>query len=154
MFRPMRRKEKEMGELEALEIVRTGDYGILSVIQDNGYPYGVPLNYAYDDGYIYFHGAKEGNKNDSILANEKVSFTIVEDYEIIKASFDTHYRSVIIFARAKQLAGKEKIRGLRLLLEKYSPGYLKEGELYLERFKDKTSVFRLEIESITGKVGS
>ena len=33
---------------------------------EDGYAYGVPLNYVYVDNSIYFHCAKEGHKLDNI----------------------------------------------------------------------------------------
>ena len=49
--------------------------GVLSLIGDDGYPYGLPIDHWYceEDGKIYFHGAKEGHKIDSIKACGKAS---------------------------------------------------------------------------------
>ena len=41
--------------------------GVLSVLGDDDYLYGMPLNHYYceEDGKIYFHGGKSGHKIDS-----------------------------------------------------------------------------------------
>ena len=62
---------------ETVAILSSGTYGVLSVIGDNGYPYGVPVNYVYRDGHIYLHAALSGHKVDAMRKNDKVSFTIV-----------------------------------------------------------------------------
>ena len=77
MFRELRKKEKQMNEEEMLAILNEGDYGIICLNTKEGYPYGVPVNYVYDQGKIYFHGGNKGLKYESVMENEKASFTIV-----------------------------------------------------------------------------
>ena len=55
IFRKMRRSEKATDIAKAEELLRSKDFGVLSVCGDDGYPYGVPINYVYDEGKIYFH---------------------------------------------------------------------------------------------------
>lgn len=153
MFKPMRRIEKQMEEKDALDILKRGDYGVLSLMQNNGYPYGLPLNYAYKDGFIYFHGAKTGNKLDSILENYKACFSVVEYYKLKADKFDTEYNSVLAFGRCEILEGEEKIQGLKILLEKYSREFLEAGMKYIEAAVNKTAVFKMKIDHVTGKKG-
>ena len=42
MNEKMRRKDRETTEERAYEILKNGEYGILSTIGEDGYPYGVP----------------------------------------------------------------------------------------------------------------
>ncbi|MBR6060592.1 MAG: pyridoxamine 5'-phosphate oxidase family protein, partial [Spirochaetales bacterium] len=73
MFRSMRRFKQQISDAECIEILKNEKRSVLSLIGDDGYPYGIPLNHFYDerDGKIYFHGAKEGHKIDAIKANPK-----------------------------------------------------------------------------------
>ncbi len=68
MFRTMRRFKQQISDTECVEILKAEKRGALSLIGDDGYPYGIPLSHFYDerDGKIYFHGAKEGHKIDAI----------------------------------------------------------------------------------------
>lgn len=68
MFRKMRRFKQELNETECKKILKNEVRGVLSVIGDDGYPYGLPIDYWYDEieNRIYFHGAKEGHKLDAI----------------------------------------------------------------------------------------
>ena len=57
---------------------------MLSLIGDDGYPYGIPLSHFYDerDGKIYFHGAKEGKIRlvDDIKKAEEICTRLVQKF--------------------------------------------------------------------------
>ncbi len=86
MFRELRRKNQQLSETEARSILKNGTYGVLSVQGDDGYPYGVPMNYVYGDDAIYFHCAKEGHKLEGFQRSDKVSFCVVGEDEVIPES--------------------------------------------------------------------
>jgi nitroimidazol reductase NimA-like FMN-containing flavoprotein (pyridoxamine 5'-phosphate oxidase superfamily) len=56
-------------------ILRQENLGFLGLSM-NGQPYVVPLNYAYSEGRILFHGARVGKKLDYLKANPQVCFTV------------------------------------------------------------------------------
>ena len=89
MFKEMRRMDKQLTEEENILILQRGEYGVLSTIGTNGYPYSVPLNYVYHNGYIYFHSAPEGYKLENIAMNDRISFCIAVDVELLPQKFDT-----------------------------------------------------------------
>lgn len=67
MFREMRRFKQQISEEECIRILKEQPRGVLSMLGDDGYPYGIPLDYLYmEDGHLYFHCAKEGHKLDAI----------------------------------------------------------------------------------------
>src|SRR5471030_1179003 len=105
MFKEMRKKDREIFNEDIEEILNQVEYGFLSTIGDDGYPYAVPLSYIYYDKCIYFHGAKEGNKLQNIEKNNKVSFCIVTDTEVLQSKFTTNYKSVIAFGLASEATG-------------------------------------------------
>ena len=47
MFAEMRRQDRKLTQEEAEAILREGQYGVLSTTGEDGYPYGVPVSYAY-----------------------------------------------------------------------------------------------------------
>ena len=67
MFRKMRRFKQQISNDECIEVLKNTKRGVLSLIGDDGYPYGIPIDHWYceADGKIYFHGAKEGHKIDA-----------------------------------------------------------------------------------------
>ena len=76
MFKEMRRKDRMLTKEELLDIMATAEYGVLSTVGEDGWPYGVPVNFVYNGGKIYFHAALTGQKLDNILFNNKVSFCV------------------------------------------------------------------------------
>ena len=74
MFREMRRKNQQLSETESAAVLERGTSGVLAVLGDGGYPYGVPVSYAYCGGKIYFHCAKSGHKLDAIRNCERGFF--------------------------------------------------------------------------------
>lgn len=153
MFRGIRRKEKEIQGDQVLEILKNGEYGIFSTVSNNGYPYGIPVNYVYINDTIYFHCALEGHKLDNITYNNKVSFCVVGDTYILSDKFSTKYDSVIVFGKATEAFGEEKNTALIKLLEKYSSDYIDKGKIYIKNAIDKTKVIKISIYYISGKSG-
>ena len=47
MFREMMRKKQALSLEECKEILKTETRGVLSVMGENGYPYGMPMNHFY-----------------------------------------------------------------------------------------------------------
>ena len=150
MFREMRRKDKMLSKDDCIRLLNETEVGVLSLIGDNAYPYTVPLNYVYKDNAIYFHSAKDGYKIDCIENNNKVSFCLVDNVELLSASFDTNYESVVVFGKAFEEVENKK-EALILLIEKYSPDYMEKGHKYVEKSHGSTRVFRIDIDYMTGK---
>lgn len=151
MFLEMRRKEKQLPLAESQAILHKGEYGVLSTISLNGYPYGTPLNYVYSEGYIYFHSAEDGQKIQNINNDSKVSFSVVGNVKLIPEKFSTKYESVIVFGEAQEVEGEEKVNALLALINKYSSDHLDEGQKYVLKGSNKTKVIRIDIQHMTGK---
>lgn len=151
MFREMRRKDRELKNNEVIEILKNSDYGILSTVSQNGYPYGVPVSFVFINNSIYFHSATEGHKSDNILNNSKVSFCVVGQTCILPDKFSTNYESVVVFGRAVEVIEDEKDTTLLEMINKYSPDYMEEGKEYIKNASIRTKVIKINIEHISGK---
>ena len=152
MFREMRRNKQLLSEAETIEILKTCTSGVLGVTGDNDYPYTVPLSYVYMDNKLFFHFAKSGHKIDGMERNDKVTFCVIEKDEVIQKAFTTHFRSVIVFGRAKILTeDSERQYALKCLVEKYSPDYVEEGLREIERDLNRVCMVEVKIEHMTGK---
>jgi nitroimidazol reductase NimA-like FMN-containing flavoprotein (pyridoxamine 5'-phosphate oxidase superfamily) len=151
MFKEMRRDKKRLTEEAALEILASGEEGVLATMGDDGYPYATPLNYAYQEGCLYFHCAPAGHKLDNIRHNPKVSFCVVTDSEIVPAKFSTRFKSVVVFGVAEAVEGAEKEAGLRAMIRKYAADHMAAGEKYIRSAGEKTTVVRIKIAHISGK---
>jgi nitroimidazol reductase NimA-like FMN-containing flavoprotein (pyridoxamine 5'-phosphate oxidase superfamily) len=111
----------------------------------------VPVSYCVVDGAIYFHCAVEGHKLDNIQDNPRISFCVVGETELLPAEFATRYESCIVQGAASEALGEEKGRALEGLVRKYSPAFVTEGRAYIEQQWARTRVFRISVESISGK---
>ena len=153
MFREMRRTKCKLDDETAEKILREGSYGVLSLTGDGGYNYAVPINYAVSDNKIYFHSAITGHKIDAIKNNDKVSFCVVDRHDVISEEFTTHFTSAIVFGRIRLAANdEEKILGLNLLAEKYSPAVdIEKRNKEISGKLNATAVMILEIEHLGGK---
>lgn len=151
MFLEMRRKEKQLPLAESQAILNKGEYGVLSTISSNGYPYGTPLNYVYTNECIYFHSAEDGQKIQNINNDSKVSFSVVGSVKLIPEKFSTKYESVVVFGEAKEVEGEEKVNALLALINKYSSDHLDAGQKYILKGSNKTKVIRIDIQHMTGK---
>lgn len=154
LFRDMRRKKCKLDRETSEKILLDGEFGVLALSGDEGYSYAVPINYAVENNKIYFHSAVTGHKLDAIKNNSKVSFCVVGHHEVVSEEFTSYYTSVIAFGKIKIIEDNndpEKLRGLELLAEKYSPN---EPTEHKEKEFSKIGglvVMVLEIEHLTGK---
>lgn len=152
MNRSMRRKDRQMSQEAAIELLERGDYGVLSSVDEEGQPYGVPVNYVFDGhDAIFFHCAREGHKLDNLRFNPRVSFTVVGNHQIMDWKFSTAYESVILFGTAQEIEGDEKYQCLKMLAQKFSPNYMEEFEKDIEKAMIPTMVIKIKIMQITGK---
>jgi len=147
----MRRKDREITEDEAIEILIKGEHGILSMCTAENEGYGIPLNYVLDNHQIYFHCAAAGSKLDYLRNNNKVSFCVVGNTTVIPSDFGTLYESTIVSGTTSEVDGNEKREALKRIIEKYSANFIAEGNEYIDKLYDRVSVIKLSIQSITGK---
>ena len=110
MFREMRRKNQELSREECLAVLDRGTSGVLAVHGEGGYPYAVPLSYAYADDKLWFHCARAGHKLDAIIRDPKVSFCVTDRDQVVPLEYTTYFRSVILFGRARVLEDPAEIR--------------------------------------------
>lgn len=146
MFRRLRRQDRALTRETALEIVKNGKFGVLSLFGENGYPYGVPIHYVAEENLIYFHCSKAGgHKIDVVKANLKVCFTVVETEDGIKS------RSVIIFGTVVEIPDKSQFV-LEKLIEKFvtNAGW-KQAQAGISSALANVMAFAINCEHIRGK---
>ncbi len=152
MFREMRRKQQEIPQTEAIEILRNSTSGVLAVLGDEGYPYTVPLSYAYADGKLYFHCAASGHKLDAVRRCDKASFCVIEKDDVVAEKFTTHFRSVVAFGRVRELAPEEMTAAMGKIAGKYSPHEPKaKFDEEMNSSMSHLCVLEFMIEHLTGK---
>lgn len=152
MFREMRRTKQLLSKEDTIEILNRCTSGVFAVIDEDGYPYTVPVSHAYKDGEIFFHSAIEGHKIDSIKNNDKVTFCVIDKDQVVAEDFTTQYQSVVVYGRARILSDeKEKVQAMEAIVQKYSPDYMKEGKEEIQNSMPRFCVVAIAIEHMTGK---
>ncbi len=150
MFRPMRRIKQQLSQEECEQVLTSERRGVLSVHGEDGYPYGVPMDYLYEQGKIYFHGAKVGHKIDAIKADNRVSFTVFDQGVPVEGKVGPNVRSVIVFGRISLLeTTPETLEIARRLGEKYDPSSYVADEL--KRTAERIQLLELAIDHMSGK---
>ncbi len=141
-------------ETDAREILKTCNIGTLSLITPEGLPYGIPINYHYneDKNLIYMHCALKGIKLDCISAHPEVSFSVYKNPVIIEERFTTHYESAIVTGHAEIIA--DPIEKRTALIE-FSSAICPDGAYRLEEVVDKywhaVTMLKIVITRIEGK---
>lgn len=151
-FRPMRRKRQELTRDVCEQILRQATYGVLSVLGDSDYPYGVPINYVYKNGKLYIHTALTGHKVDAMRRHNKVCMTVVDKDEVVKEEYTTYFRSVIVFGHVRFLDDEqEKLQALRWLGERFNPGDEQGLRKEIDKGFNHLHMVEITIDHMTGK---
>jgi len=152
MSHAMRRTDRALSEAEARDLVAKADYGFLTTVGADGWPYAVPLNHVLAGDLLYCHSARTGHKVENLAQEERVSFSVVTRAEILPQRLTTLYESAILFGRAAVVEDPaERQRALELLGERFCAGFKPEVEAEIRKDGPRTAVLRIRIERITGK---
>ena len=137
-FRELRRIKQAATPQECEAVLSAAQRGVLAVHGENGYPYGLPVNYLYLDGKIYFHCAKAGHKLDAVRANDKVCFTVLSEPVKNPGEWWNCFTSVIVFGRIREVTDPVQATSLlRALAARYFPADY-DIEADIRRLKDMT----------------
>lgn len=170
----MRRKDREMGQDFALRVIDDSAYGVLSVVDSNGYPYAMPLSIVRKGNSLYFHSAKAGKKVEAFTTTDKVCIVFVGEIKIpelyseeeLKSFLDdetkgvtlssrvftTEYESAMVFGRIHLVEDEEEeTEALRMICEKYTPSKMDYFHLAVRSGLSKTNIYRIEMDEITAK---
>ena len=149
----MRRQDRLMNPEDTLKVLQEGEYGLLATVDQEMQPYGVPVNYVYLDGNIYFHSTNAGGqKYTNLLKNDKVCFTVVGMTKVLPEQFGTLYESAIVYGTAELIEDEgERMKAFREFVNKYSADFQDAGEKYIKADGKKAMIVKINVAEITGK---
>lgn len=170
----MRRKDRAMDKEFGLKVIDSARYGVVSMIDEEEKPYGLPLSIVRDENILYFHSAMDGKKVGIFKSSPDVCITFVgethipENYtkdeleamnndsskavKFISSVFTTEYESAIVRGNVKLVeADEEKIKAMKLICEKYAPTKMEYFNTAIKAGLGRTNVYSVEIEAITAK---
>jgi hypothetical protein len=152
MDHEMRRRDRALSEAEAREILARAEYGFLATVGEDGWPYAVALNHVLAGDVVYLHSARSGHKLDNLAHEERVSFSVVTQAEVIPEKLATRYESAILFGRANLVEDPgEHLQALERLGQRFSADFPAEMAEEIRKDGPRTAVIRIRIERITGK---
>jgi hypothetical protein len=152
MFREVRRTKQQLDHLSCIEILKKEKRGVLSVIDADGWPYGMPLNHWYneEDGKLYFHCGHGGHREEALMQNPKVSYCVTGEGKNNGEWYLT-FESVIVFGTAEFVEDRKKIYEISRRLSRKFTG----DEAYIEQevqdHGPATAMFAITPVHMTGK---
>ena len=155
MFRPLQRKHKELSQDVCIEVLKKETRGVLSVIGDDGYPYGTPINHWYneEDGAIYFHcGNASSHRLDALQKDNKVSFCVYDKGYQKDDDWALYVKSVIVFGKIEVLDDHGIIRDI---VTKLSYKFTDDTDFIERTIRgniNRTLLLKLQPEHICGKL--
>ena len=154
MFREIRRVKQILSQEECICLLKDERRGVLSVLGDDDYPYGMPLNHYYneEDGKLYFHSSTKGHRPEAYRRHDKASFCVYDKGYREEGCWALNIKSVIVFGKAELIEDKDEIvRICRLLCDKFPcpPEYV---EHEIEKDAPRTLVIAINIEDMNGKL--
>ena len=152
MFREMRRFKQQISEEECVRVLKEQPRGVLSMLGDDGYPYGIPLDHWYSDNKLYFHCAKVGHKIDAITAYDKVSYCVMDEGFRRDGEWALNINSVVVFGRIRVVEDDDKkLEICTNLARKFT-----DDEVYLQKELanafPRVNCLELAIDHMTGKL--
>lgn len=154
MFRELARKNRGISIEESIEVLKTETRGVLSVLGDDGYPYGMPMNHWYDeeDGKLYFHCGKSGHRLDALRRDNKVSFCVYDHGYREEGEWAWRVKSVIVFGRIEVI---EDLNTVVEISRKLSYKFTQDEDFIqeeIDKYAKETILLRLTPEHICGKL--
>ncbi len=117
---------------ELVDVIQRSRVCHLSMVDLDGKPYVIPMNFGYKDDVIYLHGAQHGKKIDILKQHPEVCINYTTDHvlryqnEAVACSWSMKYRSVLCYGKAEFITDpNEKIAVFHIVMAQYTKGDFK-----------------------------
>ena len=139
---------------DCIQVLKNETRGVLSVLGDGGYPYGIPMNHWYneEDGKIYFHTGTMGHRLDALKKCDKVSFCTFDKGCRNEGEWAWIVKSVIVFGRMEII---DDLNTVIDITTKLSHKFTRDEEYIrkeIELHAHRTLLLQLTPEHICGKL--
>lgn len=151
----LRRAERALSNEETLSVLDQAAFLTISTIDADGEPYAVPLSFARRGKSLYIHSTDErGHKLDNFAARPTACGTAVIDVvpRFVDGDFTTSYESAFVCGSMRTVDDAvEKRHALVALCMKYLPEHKADIGSAMAQSIDRTAVFALDIDRLSGK---
>ncbi len=142
----------DRAEIEA--VIGRCPYCMLGLVDKEGKPYVVPMNFAWEDGHVFLHSGREGKKVELLEAEPVACLTFCDGAELVwmhremACSYSMKSRSVLVRGKVSAITDPaEKRRALLLLMRHYTQEELRMSDVAVRG----VCVWRVEAEEITAR---
>jgi nitroimidazol reductase NimA-like FMN-containing flavoprotein (pyridoxamine 5'-phosphate oxidase superfamily) len=139
-------------ELEG--IIRKCQFCNVAMVDEINKPYVIPMNFGFEDGFVYLHGSATGRKNDILSLHPDVCISFSTDHELryvnedVACSWSMRYRSVLVHGKVEFLKDlEEKTRALSIIMSHYTR---REFTYSAPALRD-VQVYKVVIEMMEGR---
>ena len=140
---------------EIEKIIHACDVCTLSMIDIEGKPYGIPMNFGFSKGVIYLHSSKRGKKIESLEKNPGVCVSFSTAHQLkwqsekVACSYSMRYKSVLAYGRVEFVEDmNDKVQALNAIMKNYSDKQFKYNDPALR----EVCVFKVRVEKFEGRV--
>lgn len=148
----MRRKERREDESFAFEVLDKADFAVISMIDEDGLPYCLPISVVRIGEKLYFHSAENGRKAEAMSQNPNVCLTAAIDVVSAEDKFTTYFKSAVVRGKAVKVTDdEEKITALKAICERFTPSNMTDFPNAIKMSLPRAAVWRIDIENATGK---
>jgi nitroimidazol reductase NimA-like FMN-containing flavoprotein (pyridoxamine 5'-phosphate oxidase superfamily) len=127
----------------------------IAMVDPEGRPYVIPMNFGFDGEYVYFHGSATGKKVDVLKNNQHVCISFSTDHELryvneeVACSWSMRYRSVLVYGKAEFVEDQdEKIKSMNMVMSHYTGRKFE----YSAPAVREVMVFRVKVDMMDGRV--
>jgi nitroimidazol reductase NimA-like FMN-containing flavoprotein (pyridoxamine 5'-phosphate oxidase superfamily) len=140
---------------EIEEIIRKCQICHVAMVDQEGKPYIVPMNFGFNEGVIYLHSSRIGKKIGILKSNPEVCIEFSTDYllryqnEEVACSWSMKYRSVLAYGKVKFVEEEQqKTEHLDLIMKNYSPKEFKYNPPSIR----EVSCWKVNVERFEGRI--
>jgi uncharacterized protein len=140
---------------EIEEIIKKCQVCHVAMVDQEGNPYLVPMNFGFEDGVIYLHSSQVGKKIGILKNNPQVCIEFSTDYllryqnENVACSWSMKYRSVLAHGKVTFIDDElEKVHHLNIIMKNYTPKEFKYNPPSLR----EVCCWKVDVENFEGRV--
>ncbi len=157
--RQMRRKDRELSEDEAFDIVENTPHAVIATTDASGTPYAVQITPVLSGDVIYFHTSADpnGRRTQNLLQNPKVSLCYTGyssiAHEDVPRNFSVNYASAVVAGHASLVTDEdERKRAAFAIMQHHTPEASPEDmEKYYVMMNQGIAIWKVSIDAISGK---
>ncbi len=121
-------KKRELTFKPELEsIIQKCQFCNMAMVDADGAPYVIPMNFGYEEDHIYLHSARSGKKVDVLMNNPNVCISFSTDEELrwvneeVACSWGMKYKSVLATGTVEFIDDYDaKEEALKIIMKNYS----------------------------------